>query len=97
VRTELSNGLGWRPATYSRFAPGSGVYHAENIGEDELGQGKAGEFHSVLFGVNLARSHKHVEPTAQVVRAHDLPTHGERPSAAPLWVPARRSSSERLP
>jgi len=57
-----------------KIRTGRGVYHAENIGGDELREGTTGEFHSVLFWVNLARRDKHVGPTAQVVRARELPT-----------------------
>ena len=57
-----------------KIRTGRGVYHAENIGEDQLREGKTGEFRSVLFWVNLARKDKHVEPTAQVVDAAELPT-----------------------
>jgi hypothetical protein len=57
-----------------KIRTGRGVYHAENIGEDELREGKTGEFRSVLFWVNLARKDKHVEPTAQVVEPHELPS-----------------------
>ena len=57
-----------------KIRTGRGVYHAENIGEDELREGTTGEFRSVLFWVNLARRDKHVKPTAQVARARDLPT-----------------------
>jgi redox-sensitive bicupin YhaK (pirin superfamily) len=61
-----------------KIRTGRGVYHAENIGEDELSEGKTGEFHSVLFWVNLARRDKDVQPVAQLVRAEELPTHGGR-------------------
>jgi redox-sensitive bicupin YhaK (pirin superfamily) len=57
-----------------KIRTGRGVYHAEDIGEDQLREGKTGEFRSVLFWVNLARKDKHVEPTAQVVAPGDLPT-----------------------
>jgi len=56
-----------------KIRTGRGVYHAENIGEDELREGKTGEFRSVLFWVNLARAEKGSEPTAQVVDAADIP------------------------
>ena len=61
-----------------KIRTGRGVYHAESIGEDELREGKTGEFRSVLFWVNLARSEKHVEPTAQVVTADELPRATDR-------------------
>jgi redox-sensitive bicupin YhaK (pirin superfamily) len=57
-----------------KIRTGRGVYHAENIGADQLREGRTGEFRSVLFWVNLARKDKHVEPTAQVVRPAELPT-----------------------
>jgi hypothetical protein len=57
-----------------KIRTGRGVYHAESIGEEELREGKTGEFRSVLFWVNLARKEKHVEPTAQVVTANELPS-----------------------
>jgi quercetin 2,3-dioxygenase len=38
-----------------KIRTGRGVFHAENIGEDEIREGKTGEFRSVLFWVNLAR------------------------------------------
>ena len=57
-----------------KIRTGRGVYHAESIGADELREGKTGEFRSVLFWVNLARSEKQVEPTAQVVTPAELPT-----------------------
>jgi quercetin 2,3-dioxygenase len=61
-----------------KIRTGRGVYHAENIGEDELLEGKTGEFRSVLFWVNLARKDKNSEPTAQVVDAADVPTRRDR-------------------
>jgi quercetin 2,3-dioxygenase len=57
-----------------KIRTGRGVYHAENIGEDELREGRIGEFRSVLFWVNLAREDKNSEPTAQVVDAAAVPT-----------------------
>jgi len=57
-----------------KIRTGRGVYHAEDIGADELRQGKSGEFRSVLFWVNLARADKDVAPTAQVVKPEQLPT-----------------------
>lgn len=56
-----------------KIRTGRGVYHAEKIGDDELREGKTGEFRSVLFWVNLARKEKGVDPTAQVVRPDELP------------------------
>ena len=60
-----------------KIRTGRGVYHAENIGEDELREGRTGEFRSVLFWVNLARKEKNSEPTSQVVEAADVPTRHE--------------------
>jgi len=60
-----------------KIRTGRGVYHAESIGEDELREGKIGEFRSVLFWVNLARKDKNSEPSAQVVEATDVPTRHE--------------------
>ena len=60
-----------------KIRTGRGVYHAENIGADELREGRTGEFRSVLFWVNLARKDKDAEPTAQVVEAPDVPTRTE--------------------
>ena len=60
-----------------KIRTGRGVYHAESIGADELREGKTGEFHSVLFWVNLARRDKDVEPTAQVVEPAEIPTRTE--------------------
>ena len=53
------------------------MYHAEDIGADQLREGKIGEFRSVLFWVNLARKDKQVEPTAQVVEPDQLPSRTE--------------------
>ena len=61
-----------------KIRTGRGVYHAENIGEDELREGRTGEFRSVLFWVNLARKDKNTDPTAQVVVAADVPTRSDR-------------------
>ena len=58
-----------------KIRTGSGVYHAESIGADQLEAGKTTEFRSVLFWVNLARREKNVDPTAQIVRRAELPTH----------------------
>ena len=60
-----------------KIRTGRGVYHAENIGADQLAEGKIGEFRSVLFWVNLARKDKQAEPTAQVVAADELPSRTE--------------------
>jgi redox-sensitive bicupin YhaK (pirin superfamily) len=50
-----------------KIRTGRGVYHAENIGADQLREGRTGEFRSVLFWVNLARKDKHAQSTGQVV------------------------------
>jgi len=52
---------------------GRGVLHAEGIGQDEIRAGKTGEMRGVLFWVNLARKDKNVDPTAQVLKAEDVP------------------------
>ena len=70
-----------------KIRTGRGVYHAENIGAEELREGITGEFHSILFWVNLARRDKHVEPTAQVARAHELPTRRDGAIVRTLVVP----------
>ena len=57
-----------------KLRTGSGVWHAEGIGEDELREGKAGtEMRGVLFWVNLARKDKGVEPSAQLLNPQDVP------------------------
>jgi redox-sensitive bicupin YhaK (pirin superfamily) len=57
-----------------KLRTGSGVWHAEGIGEDELREGKAGsEMRGVLFWVNLARKDKRVEPSAQLLSPQDVP------------------------
>jgi redox-sensitive bicupin YhaK (pirin superfamily) len=45
------------------------VYHAENIGAEQLSEGKTGEFRSVLFWVD-----KHAQSTGQVVKPAELPS-----------------------
>jgi quercetin 2,3-dioxygenase len=60
-----------------KIRTGRGVWHAEGIGEDELREGKTGEFRSVLFWVNLARKDKGVEPSSQVLRRDDVPVRDE--------------------
>ena len=53
-----------------KLRTGSGVWHAEGIGEDELREGKAGtEMRGILFWVNLARKDKGVEPSAQLLES----------------------------
>ena len=57
---------------------GRGVWHAEAIGADELGEGQAdAEFRGVLFWVNLARKDKQAEPSAQVVQPAQIPVRHE--------------------
>jgi quercetin 2,3-dioxygenase len=61
-----------------KLRTGSGVWHAEGIGEDELREGKAGtEMRGVLFWVNLARKDKAVEPSAQLLGPQDVPVRQE--------------------
>jgi quercetin 2,3-dioxygenase len=53
---------------------GKGAWHAEGIGHDEIEEGGGDtEFRGVLFWVNLARKDKHVEPSAQVLQANEIP------------------------
>ena len=53
---------------------GRGVWHAEALGEDELGEGTSDtEFRGVLFWVNLARKDKQAEPSALVLNKEDIP------------------------
>jgi len=57
---------------------GSGAWHAEAIGADELEEGQAdAEFRGVLFWVNLARQDKQAEPSAQVLQREDIPVRQE--------------------
>ena len=57
---------------------GRGVWHAEALGADEIGEGLAEtEFRSVLFWVNLARKDKHAEPSAQVLQPEQIPVRHE--------------------
>ena len=60
-----------------KIRTGRGVYHAENIGEDQLREGKTGEFRSVLFWVNLARKDKQAEPSAHVLLPEQIPVRHE--------------------
>ena len=63
------------PGSLLKLRTGRGVWHAEGIGRDELEEGKEGtEMRGVLFWVNLARRDKGVEPSAQVLQPHDVPT-----------------------
>jgi len=53
---------------------GRGAWHAEALGADEIGEGRADtEFRSVLFWVNLARKDKTAEPRAQVLQPEQIP------------------------
>lgn len=53
---------------------GRGAWHAEAIGQDEIGEGLGDtEFRGVLFWVNLARKDKDVEPSAQVLQPEQIP------------------------
>ena len=57
---------------------GKGAWHAEGIGEDEIGEGRGDtEFRGVLFWVNLARKDKQVEPSAQVLQPDQIPVRHE--------------------
>jgi redox-sensitive bicupin YhaK (pirin superfamily) len=57
---------------------GRGVWHAEAIGADELGEGHGdAETRGVLFWVNLARKDKQVEPSARVVPPDQIPVRQE--------------------
>lgn len=52
---------------------GRGAWHAEGIGEDEIGEGHGDtEFRGVLFWVNLARKDKQVEPSALVLQPDEI-------------------------
>ena len=55
-----------------------GAWHAESVGADEIEEGRGDtEFRGVLFWVNLARKDKHIEPTAIVLRAEQIPMRTE--------------------
>ena len=57
---------------------GRGAWHAEGIGEDEIGEGHGDtEFRGVLFWVNLARKDKQVEPSALVLQPEEIPVRHE--------------------
>jgi hypothetical protein len=57
---------------------GRGAWHAEGIGEDEIGEGLGDtEFRGVLFWVNLARKDKQVAPSAVVVQPEQIPVRHE--------------------
>jgi redox-sensitive bicupin YhaK (pirin superfamily) len=61
-----------------KLRTGRGILHAEGIGKDELGEGKAGtEMRGVLFWVNLARRDKGGQPSAQLLRQQDVPVRQE--------------------
>jgi redox-sensitive bicupin YhaK (pirin superfamily) len=57
---------------------GRGAWHAEGIGEDEIGEGRGDtEFRGVLFWVNLARKDKQVEPSARILQPDQIPNRHE--------------------
>jgi len=57
---------------------GRGAWHAEGIGEDEIGEGRGDtEFRGVLFWVNLARKDKQVEPSARILQPGEIPERHE--------------------
>jgi redox-sensitive bicupin YhaK (pirin superfamily) len=57
---------------------GRGAWHAEGIGEDEIGEGRGDtEFRGVLFWVNLARKDKQAEPSALVLQPDEIPVRHE--------------------
>ncbi len=57
---------------------GRGAWHAEGIGEEEIGEGLGDtEFRGVLFWVNLARKDKQAEPTALILQPDQIPTRHE--------------------
>ncbi len=60
-----------------KLRTGRGVWHAEGIGEDELREGKTEVMRGILFWVNLARSDKGVEPSAQLLEPEDVPVREE--------------------
>jgi redox-sensitive bicupin YhaK (pirin superfamily) len=57
---------------------GSGAWHAEGIGEDEISEGHGDtEFRGVLFWVNLARKDKQVAPSARILQPDEIPVRHE--------------------
>ena len=57
---------------------GRGAWHAEGIGEDEIGEGRGDtEFRGVLFWVNLARKDKQVDPSARILQPDQIPNRRE--------------------
>src|SRR5438067_9588539 len=57
---------------------GRGVWHAEALGADEVGEGAGDDqFRGVLFWVNLARRDKGTEPVAQVLQRDEIPVRKE--------------------
>jgi quercetin 2,3-dioxygenase len=57
---------------------GRGAWHAEGIGEDEIGEGRGDtEFRGVLFWVNLARKDKQVSPSARILQPDEIPERHE--------------------
>ncbi|HMJ01004.1 MAG TPA: pirin-like C-terminal cupin domain-containing protein [Gaiellaceae bacterium] len=66
------------PGALLALRTGSGAWHAEAIGADELDAGQAdAEFRGVLFWVNLARKDKQMEPSAQVLQPEQIPVRQE--------------------
>jgi quercetin 2,3-dioxygenase len=61
-----------------KLRTGSGVWHAEGIGADEIREGKAGtEMRGVLFWLNLARKDKGVQPGAELLDPKEVPIRQE--------------------
>ena len=57
---------------------GRGIWHAEAIGADEVGEGLGDtEFRGVLFWVNLARKDKQEEPRSRVLQKEQIPKRTE--------------------
>ena len=66
-----------RTGSLLKLRTGRGVLHAEGLGEDEIKAGAPSEMRGVLFWVNLARTDKGAEPTAQVLEPEDVPVRQE--------------------
>jgi redox-sensitive bicupin YhaK (pirin superfamily) len=61
-----------------KIRTGRGVWHADALGEDERMEGLEREdMRGVLFWVNLARRDKGVAPSAEILRAKDVPVRHE--------------------
>jgi quercetin 2,3-dioxygenase len=66
---------------------GRGAWHAEGIGEDEIGEGLGDtEFRGVLFWVNLARKDKQVEPSAQILQPDQISVRHESDATVRVLV-----------